>query len=180
MNIRIQTSPIHFNPEWVKSVWIVDDANPLPGLLVSSKNIFLGFRSQKPALPYHCHRPHRPALPWLESDVPHWRRRRGSPPSCVESSGHATAPRARLTIAVQVDSRLHRSRGRSGALAQGVRQCNAVAASPCRSLPRPPPEKNAPPNGLGLEPEPAPLALFFQISIRCLQLSSRSSTPSHL
>jgi hypothetical protein len=33
MIIRIQTSPIRFNPERVKSVWIVDDANPLPGLL---------------------------------------------------------------------------------------------------------------------------------------------------
>lgn len=47
--------------------------------------------------------------------------------------------------------------------------------------PRPGPTReveNAHPHGLGLEPEPAPLVVFFQISRSCLQLSSRSLTPA--
>jgi hypothetical protein len=36
-DIRIQTSSIQFNPKWVKSVWIMDDPNPLPGILVPKR-----------------------------------------------------------------------------------------------------------------------------------------------
>jgi hypothetical protein len=35
-DIRIQTSTIHFNPKRVKSVYIVDDPNPLPEKCSSS------------------------------------------------------------------------------------------------------------------------------------------------
>jgi hypothetical protein len=36
-DIHIQTSSTQFNPKWVKSVWTMDDPNPLPGILVPNE-----------------------------------------------------------------------------------------------------------------------------------------------
>lgn len=36
MDIRIQTSTIHLNPKWVKSVYTMDDSNPLPGISMTN------------------------------------------------------------------------------------------------------------------------------------------------